>query len=767
MQPDLRFNPPRTNAPARGEWRMTADQQNGEGKLYHLHGNAQIEGATILFSADDIDYDEDTGDLHATGHVYYHNFPANEQIWCDRLDYNTDSQTGKFYKVHGQTQPRINAKPGMLTTTNPFYFEGDWAERIGEKYIVHDGFITNCKIPSPWWTLHGPRFDIIPDEKAVAYRPIFRLKGVPLFFFPYFFKSLKREPRKSGFLMPNFGNSSIAGIMLGVGYFWAINRSYDVTYNFTDYTTNGTANNVQIRGKPKAGTDFDAIFYDVQDHGLAAGAAPGEYSGFSLYALGRADLGNGWTARGAVNYISSFDFQQFWSQSFSTAIGSEIQSVGFLNKNWSDYTFNVVAARLENFQQGEVPVLNPLTGVANYETDAVVIRKLPEVELNRRETQISSKIPVWYSFDSSAGLLYRQEPLFTPGNVLVDTYQTGQLMNRVDFSPHLMTSLSWHHFHLVPRFGLDETYYAESQTPNVNASQQLNTDAFQVISTSLMRSAQDFSADLIFPSLARVFNKKTFLGDKLKHVIEPRASYHWVGGIGQDFNNFIRFDTTDILSNTDDVQFSLANRLYAKRGDQVLEIFTWQLWEAYFFDPTFGGAIIPGTRNVLLAAAELTPYAFLVGPRNYSPVVSAMNVTPIPQLSLNWEADYDPLVKRVVDNTIAVDYHWSNYFASVGQNLVNTNPILTSAADQFRFRVGFGNPNKRGWNAGVDAVYDFHLNLLQYATTQITYNTDCCGLSLQWRRFSFGIRNENQYRVAFSISNIGSFGTLRKQDRLF
>jgi LPS-assembly protein len=84
-----------------------------------------------------------------------------------------------------------------------------------------------------------------------------------------------------------------------------------------------------------------------------------------------------------------------------------------------------------------------------------------------------------------------------------------------------------------------------------------------------------------------------------------------------------------------------------------------------------------------------------------------------------------------------------------------------------RMQLGFGDTNKRGWNAGFTAIYDYRLGIMQFATTQVTYNTDCCGLSVQFRRFSFGTRNENQFRVAFAIANIGSFGTLKKQERLF
>ena len=49
-------------------------------------------------------------------------------------------------------------------------------------------------------------------------------------------------------------------------------------------------------------------------------------------------------------------------------------------------------------------------------------------------------------------------------------------------------------------------------------------------------------------------------------------------------------------------------------------------------------------------------------------------------------------------------------------------------------------------------VYDYRQGILQYAVTQVSYNSDCCGLSVQWRRFSFGTRNENQYLVSFAVA---------------
>ncbi|PWU02181.1 MAG: hypothetical protein C5B51_21400 [Terriglobia bacterium] len=760
VQPDQRIIPVRPDAPPRGEYNITAVAQEKEGNIYKLHGKAEVEGTAMLMRADEIEYDGDTGDLKATGSVYFHNFARNEQLWADRVEYNTDSETGKFYNVRGQATPRIDARPGVLTSNNPFFFQGEWAERLEDRYILHNGFITNCKMPNPWWKLKGPKFDIEPGERAIAYHSTFLVRSVPLFFTPYFYKSLEKVPRRSGFLIPNFGNSSRRGLMFGVGYFWAINRSYDVTYRLTEYTSRGEAHHGDFRGKPRPGTDFDAILYAVADRGIPQTSAPPvKYGGVSLSVLGKSDLGGGWYARGEINYLSSFRFRQEWSESFNEAIGSETHSVGFVNKNWSAYTFEVVAARLENFQSSEIQVTDPVTYATSFETNAVIIRKLPQVDFSERERQIWNHVPLWYSFDSAAGLLYRSEPIFDQNNRLIDRFQTGQFMNRVNFAPHIMTAFHWAGFHLVPRFGIQETYYSEGQTPF--------SDRYHVVGTNLVRSARDFSADLIFPSLARVFEKKTFFGDKLKHVIEPRATYRYMAGVGQDFNRFIRFDETDLLSNTNEVEISLTNRIYAKRGNQVQEIFTWQLWQKRFFDPTFGGALVPGQRNVLWSSVELTPYAFLVEPRSSSPVVSVMRINPLLGWSVEWRTDYDHRRGEIVNSTISMDYRWARYFVSVGHNQVHTDPVLNTPANQFRFRAGFGDLNHRGWNAGIDGIYDYRKQVLQYATTQVTYNTDCCGLSIQWRQFNIGSRNENQFRVAFAVSNIGSFGTLRRQDRIF
>ena len=753
-------------------------------RVHHEGGKqAEIESSTMLFRADEIEYNEDTGDVKAEGNVYYKSFIKNEQLWCSRLEYNTDEEKGKFWDVIGETMPRIVARRGVLTANQPFHFEGAWAERIGERYVVHNGWVTNCKMPDPWWRLRGARFDIIPQDHAVTHRSWFLLKRMPVFYTPFFYHSLERHPRHSGFLIPNFAPHTWRGLMVGVGYYWAINRESDLAVRFYDYTTQAYGTNVDFRAKPRENSDFGAIIYGVQDNGAPGATSPANrYSGLNVYSIGRTELGGGWSARGYFNYLTSFRFRQQWSQSYNDTIGSEIHSVGALTKNWDTFTFNAVAARIQNFVSTEIAVTQP-NGDVDFLSNDVTVRKLPELDLDGRDRQFWRNIPLWWSFDASAGLLSRAAPIFDANNNLFYQFETKNFTGRTNVAPHLTSALHLGDFHIVPSMGFQETFYGETQTqtPSTQPLQYLvlGEPINKVNGANFLRGARELSVDFIFPAFERVFDKKTIFGDKLKHVIEPRATYQWVTGIGQDFNRVVRFDEMDILSNTNQLNLSLTNRIYAKRGDTVQEIFSWELMQARYFDPTFGGALTPGIRNLFAGTADITAYAFLVGPRSYSPIASIMRATPISGVSLQWQADIDPYYNRITDTDLSLDYRWSPRFhISAGHDevqipytvFVNSNGVVGLArpsADQFRGRFDFGDANRRGWNAGIQSVYDYRRALVLYTTAQVTYNTDCCGLSVEYRRYNAGIRDQTSLTFAFTIANLGTFGTLRKQDRLF
>jgi LPS-assembly protein len=680
----------------------------------------------MVIHAEEIDYNEETGDVEARRNIRFEDFRDGEKLQAERIEYNVRDQTGKFFDVKGTAPIKMDIRPGLLRTDNPFYFQGRWAERLKKRYIVHQGFVTDCRLPNPWWILRAPTFDVIPGDRAIVRNSWFRLKGYPIFFFPFYYKSLKKEQRGSGFLVPNIGNSSRRGKMFGVGYYWAINRSYDMTYSAQLFTQRGFAHHYDFRGVVRPGTEFDFYIYGVNDRGTEVSQpAPGYLLTFN----GKSNVGRGWTARGEVNYLSSLRFRQEFTESFHEAIAGESHSVGFLTKHWNWYGANFVFKRLEDFQSIEP-------------NDRIVLRKLPELNFVTHERQIRSW-QVYFSLDSTAGLVRRNQPLF----------QTRQFVERLDFAPRLMTQVRWKDVELVPWVGVRETYYGSSFGDG------------RIGGSNLVRSAREAGLDLILPSFARVWDGPSWLGEKVKHVIEPRATYRYVSGVS-DFNRTIRFDEIELWSNTNEVEFSLTNRLLRKTKDgNVSDALSWEVWYKRYFDPSFGGAVVPGQRNIVQSAAELTGYAFLDRPRHDSPIVSVFRVQS--RVGIEWRADYDALIGRISNSVITVDARRSNFFASIGHTQVRSAPVLSPNTNQFRGQLGWGADSRRGWNAAFLTFYDFRQGVIQYTQTQVTYNTDCCGLSVQFRRLAFGSRNENQIRVAFAVANLGTFGTLKRQEKIF
>jgi LPS-assembly protein len=741
--PNVPYKIPHPEAPDINHVIIGAIAQETNGPWRLLRGKARVETADTLLEADEIDYNSDTGDVIVRGNVLYQSYLTGNKIHCDHGDYNVDTENGHFYDVTGESPSKVQVRPGILSTSNPFYFQAKWVDRIADRYILHQGFITNCKMPDPWWTLSGPKFDIISQERAIAYRAVFRLRNIPLFYLPTFYKPLGKQPRKSGFLAPNLGIASQRGFMYGIGYYWAINRSYDLLYRPVYFSQRGLSNYADLRGKVHPGTDFDLQVYGVQDRGIMIGNTLQKQGGYEIDFVGRTDLGDGWEGRADVDYLSSYLFRQNFTEIFNQAIFSESHSVGFIDKQWSTFGLTFVAERDVNYLN-----INP--------KDTIVVRTLPSAEFVSSEHLLSDRwLPVWFSLDSSASGLNRSQPGGTSPAAYVGELDTVAFVPRLDAEPSVTTAFHWEGFSIMPTFTGHETFYGAEFNQNTG-----------FVAKDFVRSAADFDLVLIPPSFARVFNAPKFLGKKLKHVIEPRIEFRGISGIGRTFNQVPRFDEIDLLADTEQLNLSIANRFYIKQKDgSVKELAYWEIRQDRYFNPTFGGAVQPGRLNIIDPAEDLTAFPFLAGPRTYSPIDSDLRL--LTRIGLEWRADYDPLIGHLTDSGISVDYRLSNFFFALGHNEIRDNPILITNSNQISTTVGYGSTNRKGLSGAMSIYYDYDRHVLEFITTQMTYNTDCCGITVQFRRFAFGTRNQNEFLVSFGVSNVSSFGTLRRQDRLF
>ena len=95
-------------------------------------------------------------------------------------------------------------------------------------------------------------------------------------------------------------------------------------------------------------------------------------------------------------------------------------------------------------------------------------------------------------------------------------------------------------------------------------------------------------------------------------------------------------------------------------------------------------------------------------------------------------------------------------------------PFAQPLSNQLRALLGYGSLTRKGFNFATGISYDFTNKALQNQLVQISYNGNCCGLALEYRRINLcTVRTENRCTATFILANIGSFGNLRRKDKIF
>jgi LPS-assembly protein len=398
---------------------------------------------------------------------------------------------------------------------------------------------------------------------------------------------------------------------------------------------------------------------------------------------------------------------------------------------------------------------------------SVALRNAPEVRFSSVEQSPWKNVPVYFGLDSLAGAVSRRDP----------TLQTSNFVDRYEIAPRVTIPL-----HLG--WWLGATTSAAFRATHYGDS--LNS-AGALADASISRYTGEFSFELRPPTLQRYFESAASKKDaasrrRYKHTIEPAITYRIVTGV-HHFADFIRFDTDATLTNTSEVEYGFTQRLFRKDGDdQPLEFLSWRLVQKHYFDPTFGGAIVNGQRNVFQALDSVSPFAFAFGPRNWSPIVSDFKITPGGRYDLEQILQYDPQIQRLVTiGTLIKAKPYREFFATIAHFRLNDNPDLSQLpppppqnpfhqplSNQIRALAGYGGENRKGLNFTGGVGYDFTNKILQSQIVQVSYNGSCCGLALEYRRINLGqVRTENQFRVAFIVANIGNFGNLRRREKIF
>jgi len=755
---------------------VTSTRQSASGpeeaRVGVYEGNVDVRIGTYRLQADKVTVYEAENRLVAEGSVVFDQADM-QRITGSRAEWNYRTKNGYFVDSTGFTNQTQDG--------TRIYFTADRVEKISLDTIVATNVqVTACDEDVPKWSFHAAKARIKTGDRVRVYSPKLRLKDIPVFYLPYASVSIKPRDRASGFLTPTFGGSGAKGVRLSTAYYQTLGRSADFTFRSDIYTQRGLGFGGDLRTRANSRSYLNFGFYAVKDRifGPAEDETHPDQGGSSIYVEGVHYFKNGFVAASDVNITSNLAFRQVFSDNIQQAISPEETSQVFVNKDHNEYSFNFLAR----------------TQVTSLTNARIRIRQLPSVSIDKRPGILSflKKLPVYFSFSGAAEGVSRKETVEdlvqfvndVGGNPIISP----SIVQRLDLHPRLELPLHFAGWSVTASGTGRVTFYSNSLDPATR----------DVLSRNITRSYGEFELDVRPPAFVKDFRR----GDGsfwFRHVIEPYVLYRKLSGIN-DFDQIIRFDYVDAIADTNEIEFGVANRFFTRRStenvsdvpvqeipgrerpllsSQPYEALTITIRGKYFFDPFFGGALVPGQRNQFYPINTLSGFVYGGVPRRFSPINVDARYRPRRNLFVDVRSDLDTRGGGM--RSLSTTFGLTRSLVQIFQSFYYTRaielvPSLARFADargleagtlrgsQWSPSVFLGN-RERGTFGGASFFFDFQKrpgrgdSSLISSTVTLGHSWDCCAVTAQFSSFNVGLRKENRVVFSFRLNGIGSFGT--------
>ena len=206
------------------EQRLRAELLIEAGRAEYLVGRrADLEEGFSMSRLDQVltaergSYDLDTGAFHAEGRVFYRE--SGVALTGSEMDLQLDTNAGRI----------AGARYALVEQHGRGRAEHATWDGAGQAALTRATY-TTCDPGDPGWLLSATRIDLDFDEGlGEAENAVLRVGGVPLLYTPWAQFPID-DRRRSGLLMPSFGNSSDSGFELAVPYYWNIAPNRDATF---------------------------------------------------------------------------------------------------------------------------------------------------------------------------------------------------------------------------------------------------------------------------------------------------------------------------------------------------------------------------------------------------------------------------------------------------------------------------------------------------------------------------------------------------------
>ena len=338
--------------------------------------------------------------------------------------------------------------------------------------------MTSCELPHPKWQFFAHKVVVEAGGNATIYHSNFRIDGVPVLYLPFATHPVQKEPRQSGFLIPNLGRSSTRGNTVGESVFWAINRSMDLLAGTEYFSIRGWAPDGEFRARPTDNSFVDVTSFTVFDRGLNGVNQGGTEDRLNSEGAFAHDI----RAVANLDYLSSYVFRLAFNDVFTQAVNSEVKSDAFLSNTTGSLFLNASAHRYQDFQ-------------STTPGDVITILHAPGIEASTLDRPLFNS-PFHGTIEAAADGLNRSEPSFS----------TAPLVGRFDIDPVVSLPLLLKGWSFRPELSFRDTIYTQQLVPSGGVAL---TDVGTAISDAINRKSLLGSVEIRPPALDRIFDRES------------------------------------------------------------------------------------------------------------------------------------------------------------------------------------------------------------------------------------------------------------------
>lgn len=523
------------------------------------------QGGDRLY-ADYVEFHTETQEAFARGNVW---FQGEDRNWRgEEITYNFKTRQGDFGE--------------FLAAREPWFVSAEQSERISEdEFLLKRATVTTCEGDSPEFVIRAKQARVDVDGPTVrAKHAVTYLYGVPIFYTPYFKRNLS-EPTNIE-LVPGYSSKMGAFILFGYKYPVAPHVRATTRLDYRSRRGVGVGQDFKWKVPDNSVRGNFRSYYTSDDKPIQGDRQKEERPGLvdgDRYRVGLSHV-QMFTPRDYLilegDYLSDpFVLEDFFEDEFRRKIQPENRAS--LTHRGDNFT----AGLLFNVR------LNDFYGNVN---------RLPELSLDISRQPILDS-PFYYESQSTASYLER---VFAEGTVRED-YDAF----RVDSRHRIFYPTKHFGFlNIIPDVGYRATYYSNTRSsrtvteevpilgepaeeggepPVIGFTNEVTTVESE--EGADLRNIYEFGLETSFKAFKVIHEEPIYLGEGLRHVVEPYARYSIVPRPNLEPSDLPQFDAVDALDKEHQIRFGVRNKLQTKRGNRVHDMIDLNIFTIYYIEP--------------------------------------------------------------------------------------------------------------------------------------------------------------------------------------